>query len=327
MDRLTRAQHSIGLTMGDPSGIGPEICLKTLAAPSSTRLPRCVLYGDVVHLHRLAQQLNLPHNPDDWVDTGSLGPYDMATANAAAGQAAYQAIVRATEDAKHGHLAALVTAPISKKALHLAGHLWPGHTELLAHLVNPLEPPPVRMMLVNPQLAVVLDSVHLPLREAIDRLSTAQLVQTIQIAHKAAKERLKLDNPRIAVAALNPHASEDGAFGHEESAVLTPAIELAKALVPDISVSGPWPADTVFMRAQRLASPAQDFDVVICLYHDQGLIPIKLNGLDQGVNITIGLPFIRTSVDHGTAFDIVGRGLASPRSLQSALNLATTWLS
>lgn len=327
MDRLTRTHHSIGLTMGDPSGIGPEICLKAMAAASLASPSRCLLYGDVGHLHTLAQQLNLPHNPDNWVDTGSLGPYKIATANAAAGQAAYQAIVRATEDAKRGHLAALVTAPISKKALHLAGHLWPGHTELLAHLVNPLDPPPVRMMLVNPHLSVVLDSVHLSLREAIDRLSIPHLVETIKIAHTAAKERLRLDNPRIAVAALNPHASEDGAFGHEEKTVLTPAIKLAKTLMPNVCLSGPWPADTVFMRAQQFASPAQDFDVVICLYHDQGLIPIKLNGLDQGVNITIGLPFIRTSADHGTAFDIVGLSVASPQSLQSALTLANTWLS
>lgn len=327
MNSLPRAQHSIGLTMGDPSGIGPEICLAVLAQPRPPQAPALVLYGDVTHLTALAQQLNIPHDPSQWVDTGGEGTYPTGMDHATSGDAAYRAILRAHSDAMDGHIQAMVTAPISKKALHLAGHPWPGHTELLAHLANPKQPPAVRMMLTNDELTVVLDSIHTPLRTAIDTLSVEHLQETIQIAARAATQTLRHATPRIAVAGLNPHASEGGAFGNEEAQLIAPAIQAAQSLAPHCQISGPWPADTVFMRASKRSPLGQAFDLVVCLYHDQGLIPIKLNGLDDGVNITIGLPYIRTSVDHGTAFDIAGRGCASAKSLVSAVRLATQWLS
>jgi 4-hydroxythreonine-4-phosphate dehydrogenase len=327
MNSLPRARHSIGLTMGDPSGIGPEICLTVLAEPRSPNAPELVLYGDATHLTALAQRLKIPHDPSQWVHTGGEGAYPVGVDHATSGEAAHQAILRAHSDAMAGHIQAMVTAPISKKALHLAGHPWPGHTELLAHLANPAQPPAVRMMLANDQLTVVLDSIHTPLRTAIDALSVEHLQETIQIAAQAATQTLGLAAPRIAVAGLNPHASEDGAFGDEEARLIAPAIQAAQALAPHCQISGPWPADTVFMRACKKSPLGQAFDLVVCLYHDQGLIPIKLNGLDDGVNITIGLPYIRTSVDHGTAFDIAGRGWASAKSLGSAVRLATQWLS
>ena len=327
MNSLPRARHSIGLTMGDPSGIGPEICLTVLAEPRSPNAPELVLYGDATHLAALAQRLKIPHDPSQWVHTGGEGAYPVGVDHAASGEAAHHAILKAHSDAMAGHIQAMVTAPISKKALHLAGHPWPGHTELLAHLANPAQPPAVRMMLANDQLTVVLDSIHTPLRTAIDALSVEHLQETIQIAAQAATQTLGLAAPRIAVAGLNPHASEDGAFGDEETRLIAPAIQAAQALAPHCQISGPWPADTVFMRACKKSPLGQAFDLVVCLYHDQGLIPIKLNGLDDGVNITIGLPYIRTSVDHGTAFDIAGRGCASAKSLGSAVRLATQWLS
>ena len=313
--------------MGDPSGIGPEICLTVLAEPRSPKAPELVLYGDATHLTALAQRLKIPHDPSQWVHTGGEGTYPVGVDHAASGEAAHQAILRAHSDAMAGHIQAMVTAPISKKALHLAGHPWPGHTELLAHLANPAQPPAVRMMLANDQLTVMLDSIHTPLRTAIDALSVEHLQETIQIAAQAATQTLGLAAPRIAVAGLNPHASEDGAFGDEEARLIAPAIQAAQALAPHCQISGPWPADTVFMRACKKSPLGQAFDLVVCLYHDQGLIPIKLNGLDDGVNITIGLPYIRTSVDHGTAFDIAARGCASAKSLGSAVRLATQWLS
>ena len=313
--------------MGDPSGIGPEICLAVLAEPRSPQAPALVLYGDTTHLTALAQRLKIPHDPSQWVNTGGEGAYPVGTDHAASGEAAHRAILKAHSDAMAGHIQAMVTAPISKKALHLAGHHWPGHTELLAHLANPRQPPAVRMMLANDQLTVVLDSIHTPLRKAIDALSVEHLQETICIAAHAAIHTLGIPRPRIAVAGLNPHASEDGAFGHEEASLITPAIAAAQAMAPQCNITGPWPADTVFMRACKKSPVGQAFDLVVCLYHDQGLIPIKLNGLDDGVNITIGLPYIRTSVDHGTAFDIAGRGCASAKSLGSAVRLATQWLS
>lgn len=232
--------------------------------------------------------------------------------DARAGQAAHQAIVRASRDAMAGHVAAVVTAPIHKEALHAAGVKHPGHTEILAELAGVDD---VRMMLANDELRTLLVTIHVSLREAIERIRCAAVLDTILIAH-AGLQQLGIERPRIAVAGLNPHAGEGGLMGREDIEEIAPAIAQARAR--GIDATGPWPGDTVFMRARGF----REFDLVVAMYHDQGLIPVKYLGLDQGVNVTVGLPFVRTSVDHGTAFDIAGRGIADPSSLLAALTMA-----
>jgi 4-hydroxythreonine-4-phosphate dehydrogenase len=221
-----------------------------------------------------------------------------------------------------GRLAALVTAPIHKEALAAAGVRFPGHTEMLAALAAAPGgvPPPVRMMLANNELRTVLVTIHMSLREAIDAVTFDAVLDTIRIAHRAA-QRWDQPAPRIAVAGLNPHAGEGGLFGDEELRIIGPAIEAARA--EGIDARGPFAPDTVFMRA-RHAPPEHsgEFDVVVAMTHDHGLIPVKYLGVEHGVNVTLGLPFVRTSPDHGTAFDIAGRGVADPRSLEAAIRMA-----
>ncbi|MGA1336060.1 MAG: 4-hydroxythreonine-4-phosphate dehydrogenase PdxA [Burkholderiaceae bacterium] len=312
--------HSIAITMGDPSGIGPEIVVKAWRAlRHETPQLELRIVGDQALLLSLADPSEQAHLAACLVDTGSRGPYPLGQISPASGQASFEAVTQATQLVMQGHARALVTAPIHKTAWAMAGHDWPGHTEVLAHLANPVQPPAVRMMLSTPDLRVVLDSIHLPLSAAISQLNTTQLLETISISQTAGPW-LGIPKPRIAVAALNPHASENGRFGREEARIIEPAI--AKAQAAGILASGPWPADTVFMKAFGKTPDCRAFDLVVCLYHDQGLIPIKLGGIEQGVNSTLGLPFIRTSVDHGTAFDIAGRGLASPDSMIEAIRLA-----
>lgn len=312
----------LAITMGDPAGIGPEVCLKAMSALSERREVACKIYGDAHLLEGLASQLNIAMHPGSIIDTGYFGPYPTRSDSTAGGLASAAAIEAAVADCKAGALEGIVTAPISKRSFKMAGLPWPGHTEFLAHLSNPNQPPEVRMALFNKELRVLLHSIHLPLKEAIQTLTIPNLIETFQIAQEAAA-LFGIQAPRIALASLNPHASEAGQFGSEEQEVLSPAIKAAATM--GISILGPIPADTVFMRARTNHNP--DFDLVIALYHDQGLIPIKLNGLDEGVNITVGLPFVRTSVDHGTAFDIVGRNLANPSSLICAIDQACKLLS
>jgi len=207
---------------------------------------------------------------------------------------------------------AVVTAPLSKAAMNLAGHVYPGHTEILAEVGGNV---PVRMMLANEELRTVLVSIHVPLGVAVSSLSTAGIVETIRLTD-AFLRMTGIQAPRIAVAGINPHAGEDGLLGDEEIRVIGPAVHEARA--QGIDASGPWPPDTVFMRARGFA----EFDVVIAMYHDQGLIPVKYLGVDEGVNLTVGLPFVRTSPDHGTAFDIAGKGIAQPNSLLAAMRMA-----
>jgi len=310
------------VTSGDPAGIGPEITLKAARywidqQPNSWSKSRpLLLAGDQALLKQLASDLSIPTTEMIFLDvpaeknlikTGQVGK--------AAGQAAFDAIRASVAQCVRGEAAGIVTAPINKESLAAAGHPWPGHTEMLADLASPSAPPAVRMMLVNPDLRVVLNSVHESLRDMLDGLDTAGLLKTILLTQSACQQ-LGVKSPRIAVAGLNPHASENGLFGREDRDIVAPAINQARSL--GLDVSGPWPPDTVFMRARC----HKDFDVVVALYHDQGLIPIKYLGLDQGVNLTLGLPFIRTSVDHGTAFDIAGKGIADPSSLVAALSLA-----
>ena len=326
----------IALTLGDPCGIGPETLVRAFAQGEASG---CVVYGDAAWLARTARTLRF--SPDssrpaiveldelaEWkeVPRGAIPvlpivalPADLVIGqvDARAGAAAYACIEAAAQDALAGRVAAVVTAPIHKAALHAAGVNFPGHTEILQHIAGGV---PVRMMLANEQLKTVLVTVHMALRQAIDAVTTEAVLQTLRIAHQAARG-WGLEQPRIAVAGLNPHAGESGLFGDEEERIIAPAI--AQARSEGIAASGPYPPDTVFMRA-RHAPPEHPgaFDIVVAMYHDQGLIPVKYLGVEQGVNVTLGLPFVRTSPDHGTAFDIAGRDLADPSSLIAAIRMA-----
>lgn len=317
----------IAITMGDACGIGPEIVLKACAALDPA-VPR-VVYGDPGVLARQAEALRLPLRVDpvtgpDAVRGGdparlaviacSSLPDDLPTGriDARAGRAAHDAVVRAARDALAGRVSAVVTAPLHKEAMAAAGVRHPGHTELLAEVAGVHD---VRMMLFNDELRTILVSIHVPLRDAIAAVRRDAVLATVRIAHDGLR-RLGVARPRIAVAGLNPHAGEGGLMGREEIDEIAPAIADARA--QGIDASGPWPGDTVFMRARGF----RDFDVVVAMYHDQGLIPVKYLGIDTGVNATVGLPFVRTSVDHGTAFDIAGRGIADHRSLLAAIDAA-----
>ena len=303
----------IAITIGDVCGIGPEIIVRALADPVVAA--RCVVYGDDGVLAAVATRLGLPVPPrrrvvTDLAGTGGIPP--PGRVDARAGDAAYRAVVAAAGDALAARVRAVVTAPLSKAALHAAGHDYPGHTELLAELAGGVD---VRMMLANSDLRTVLVTVHQSLRSAIDAIDRDAVLRTIEIAH-AGLQRLGIARPRLAVAALNPHAGEGGLFGTEETDHIEPAIRAARDR--GIDASGPWPPDTVFMRARGFAH----YDAVIAMYHDQGLIPVKYLGIDEGVNTTLGLPFVRTSPDHGTAFDIAGTGRADPASLLAAIRAA-----
>jgi 4-hydroxythreonine-4-phosphate dehydrogenase len=305
------ADTPIGITLGDPAGIGPEIVARLLADP----LPApCVVYGDADRL-RMAARLVGARAPLGGVDLIQVGvlPKDLpfGVVDARAGAASHAYVARAIDDALAGRIAALVTAPISKAAWHAAGIDWPGHTELLAARAGA---PEVSMMMANDELRVVLVSIHVPLADAVRTVTAANELRAIRHAD-AAVRRLGVAHPRVAVAALNPHAGEGGKFGAEEIAVIAPAIAAARA--EGIDASGPWPGDSVFARARAGA-----FDAVVAQYHDQGLIPVKYLGIDAGVNVTLGLPFVRTSPDHGTAFDIAGTGRARAESLRAALRMA-----
>jgi 4-hydroxythreonine-4-phosphate dehydrogenase len=325
----------VAVTMGDACGIGPEIVLKACAALAATPdAPPLVVYGDPGVLGRQARTLGLPlevvriERPGDAPAPPAGGrlavrvvacselPADLPVGrvDARAGAAAHAAVVAASRAAIAGEVGAIVTAPIHKEALAAAGVKHPGHTEILAEVAGV---PDVRMMLVNDELRTLLVTIHVPLRAAIDAITREAVRDTIAIADAGLK-RLGVARPRIAVAGLNPHAGEGGLMGREEIEVIAPAIADARAA--GIDATGPWPGDTVFMRARGF----RDFDVVVAMYHDQGLIPVKYLGLDTGVNVTVGLPFVRTSVDHGTAFDLAGRGVADPRSLLAAIELALT---
>ena len=278
----------IAVTVGDPAGIGPEIAARAVDDPSVLALCEPVLYA--------------PPN-------GSAFPPGVLSADA--GRAAYEAVVTATGDAQAGIVDGIATAPINKEAFQLAGLPWAGHTDLLAHLTGAKQ---VAMMFDSEVLRVVLATVHIPLSQVPKALTREGLVGTIELTANALPRFIKV-RPRIAVAGLNPHAGEHGLFGNEDDRVIAPAVASCRAR--GIDVSGPFPADTVFLRATR-----GEFDVVIACYHDQGLIPVKLLAFGQAVNVTLGLPIVRTSVDHGTAFDIAGKGIADPASMIMAVRLA-----
>ena len=278
----------VAITLGDPAGIGPEIAARAAADARVLEVCEPRLYGP---------------------------PYGARFApgvlSGEAGRAAYDAIVRAVEDARHGVVDAIATSPVNKEAFRLAGLPWSGHTDLLAHLTNA---PHVAMMFYSEALTVVLATVHIALAEVPRALTRESLEATIALTARELP-RFGVAAPRIAVAGLNPHAGEHGLFGREEETVIAPAIAALRRL--GVDVAGPFPGDTVFVRARR-----GEFDAVVACYHDQGLIPVKLVAFGEAVNVTLGLPIVRTSVDHGTAFDIAGTGVANPASMIAAVRLA-----
>jgi len=328
------------ISMGDPSGVGPEIVVSALARRPQLR-SQLVVAGDVPTLERAARVVADAGQPgvpavlamDDLARSGEPDgqglrvwqacqrhePVPWGRVDPLAGRVAAQCIQQATAAVLEDRARALVTAPVHKEALALAGVPWPGHTEMLQalaaeHLACAPVDLPVRMMLSEPNLRTVLVSIHVSLREAIGAVTRERVLQTLHITDRHFRQ-FGLGRPRMAVAGLNPHAGEGGLFGREEIDEIAPAIELARAAGMD--ARGPFPPDTVFMQARQGV-----FDVVIAMYHDQGLIAVKLLGLEHGVNTTLGLPFVRTSPDHGTAFDLAGTGRASPDSLLAAIEAA-----
>mgnify|MGYP002039917173 FL=1 len=334
----------IAITQGDPAGIGPEIVVKAFR-DATDALRHCFVVGDLATVRRAADAITRPGvpgvpvaqigSPGEAGDApprcipvlqlpGIPGPQPWGEISAAAGRAAADSVVWAARAALRGEVAALVTAPLHKEALSAAGVDFPGHTELLqaeaaAHQGVPLARMPVRMMLANDELRTVLVSIHVSLLDAIAAVTQDNVLQTLQITHTALQRSLGRV-PRMGVAGLNPHAGEGGLFGREELEVIAPAIAAARA--QGLDVHGPFAPDTVFMRARSTPQRAGEFDVVIAMYHDQGLIPVKYLGVEKGVNVTLGLPLVRTSPDHGTAFDIAGQGVADASSLIEAVRMA-----
>ncbi|MCJ2078900.1 4-hydroxythreonine-4-phosphate dehydrogenase PdxA [Methylobacterium sp. E-016] len=319
---------TIAITMGDPAGIGPEIIMKALAHAEVQALCRPLVVGDAGRL-RQAGEIVGSRVPVDALadvgeadfDTGAVQCIDLKVVPAdlpfgqvspVGGEAAYRFIAKAVKLVQAGEAGGICTAPLSKEALHAAGHKFPGHTEMLAHLTGT---PEVSMMLVSPKLRVIHVTTHIGLVDAIAKIEPGLVERVIARGH-AVLVKAGIANPKIGVCAINPHAGENGLFGHgEEAEKITPAVEACRARGWD--VRGPLPADTLFFLAGR-----GDYDMVVAMYHDQGHGPIKVLGLEAGVNITVGLPVIRTSVDHGTAFDIAGKGVADERSLMEALRQA-----
>lgn len=334
----------LAITQGDPAGIGPEIIAKAFRdAPEQMR--GAFVVGELGTLRRAAACVRRPGIPDLPVAVlqsaqeawdmpprclpvlplaGLPAAIPIGRVSAEGGRAAADCVVWAAQAALRGDIAGLVTAPLHKESLHAAGVDFPGHTELLqaqaaAHAGVPLSDMPVRMMLASDELCTVLVSIHMALRDAIAAVTPDNLLQTLRIAHSALFKSLGRV-PRIGVAGLNPHAGEGGLFGREEIEVIAPAI--ARARSEGIDATGPWAPDTVFMRARHTPARPGEFDAVVAMYHDQGLIPVKYLGVDKGVNVTLGLPLVRTSPDHGTAFDIAGTGQADPASLIEAVRWA-----
>jgi 4-hydroxythreonine-4-phosphate dehydrogenase len=321
----------LALTLGEPAGIGPDIAIMAWLRRNELKLPPFYLLGDRDFLIRRAKALGLglklaEVRPEDAFDTFADALPVVATGHPASAQpgrpdqtsadAALASIRQAVRDVVAGRASAVVTNPIAKSVLYRAGFRHPGHTEFLAELASAggHTPQPV-MMLWSPTLAVVPVTIHLSLRDAIARLSSELIVTTARIAVAGLKARFGLGSPRLAVSGLNPHAGEEGALGAEDQAIVAPAIEILRR--DGIEIRGPLPADTMFHDAAR-----KTYDCAICMYHDQALIPVKTLAFDDAVNVTLGLPFIRTSPDHGTAFDIAGTGKANPSSLIAALRLA-----
>jgi len=318
----------IAITMGDPAGIGPEISVKALSGPELFELCRPLVVGDLGAIERAAAQVGstarirgiakisqaefVPGTIEVLDLRNVPGDLPMGRLDARAGQAAYDYVKTAVELAMAGELPAIATAPINKEALKLAGCKYPGHTEILGELSGAKQ---YAMMLSTKALKVIHVTTHVALRKACDLITKERVLKTILLARDALVQ-MGVARPRIAVAGLNPHAGESGMFGDEEINHIAPAVEAAIAM--GIDATGPVPPDTVFYRTIR----GGEFDMVVVMYHDQGHIPIKVLGFESGVNVTVGLPFIRTSVDHGTAFDRAGKGTADSVSMVEAVRLA-----
>lgn len=323
------AKPIVAVTMGDPAGVGPEVVLKALADPVVRKACHPLVLGDWGVLHRDRNRNGRYPRLVPWERgkpiAGNAGAVPVhclsflppkqsrpGHLSEACGEAAYRYIKAAAELALAQVADAMATAPISKRALQLAGYRYPGHTELLAELTHARE---VRMMLLGRRLRVVLVTVHLPLIQVARELTRERIRVTLQLTHQALRKYFGISRPKLAVAAFNPHAGEEGIFGREEKRIILPAVE--KAGAQGIQVKGPFPADSLFYQAVR-----GDYDAVVCMYHDQGLIPLKLLHFFGGVALTLGLPIIRTSVDHGTAYDIAGKDQADSSSMRGAILLA-----
>ena len=319
---------TIAITMGDPAGIGPEIIMKALVRPDVHAICQPLVIGDAGRLRHAGRVVGAELPVEPLADAGAANfeaaavqcvdlmivPEDLpfGRVSATAGEAAYRYIEKAVQVVQAGQAQGICTAPLSKEALHAAGHKFPGDTEPLAHLTGT---PEVSMMLVSPKLRVIHVTTHIGLLDAIAKIEPGLVERVIARGHDVLV-KAGIGNPKIGVCAINPHAGENGLFGRgEEAAKITPAVEACQARGWD--VRGPLPADTLFFLAGR-----GDYDMVVAMYHDQGHGPIKVLGLESGVNITVGLPVIRTSVDHGTAFDIAGKGIADEGSLVEALRQA-----
>ncbi|PJA79761.1 MAG: 4-hydroxythreonine-4-phosphate dehydrogenase PdxA [Nitrospirae bacterium CG_4_9_14_3_um_filter_51_5] len=319
--------------MGDPAGIGPEIIVKALQRPKVWRVCRPLIIGSRTIMARTAESLGISpvlvavdgHEsisgsrlfrrgslPVLDPFSGSIRPVRLGRVTARSGDMAVTCIQTAVRLAQAGCVQGIVTGPINKHAIHLAGHMYPGHTEMLADLTNAKES---GMMIVGGPLKISFATTHLALREVPNMLTPNRILRAIRLAHQALTRLFHIRKPRIGVAALNPHAGENGLFGDEEDRLIRPAIQQAKK--QGIACTGPHPADTLFGKAVR-----GSFDGIVALYHDQGLIPLKTVAFGHCVNITVGLPIIRTSVDHGTAYDIAGQGKADPTSLVEAIEMA-----
>ncbi|MEH8046715.1 4-hydroxythreonine-4-phosphate dehydrogenase PdxA [Gallibacterium anatis] len=318
----------LGITMGDAAGIGAEIIVKSLADKHLYEIAQPIVIGDKKMMQRALDllqsplkinvvtnldNLNAKYGTIDLVDLDNV-PADLpySQVDPRAGKAAYEYVEKAVQYAMANKIQAVVTAPLNKEALHAGGKMFPGHTEILAQLSGTKD---YSMMLVSEKLRVIHVTTHVQLRKACDLVKKERVLTVIKLADENAK-MLGFKQPRVAVAGLNPHSGENGMFGDEDRKEIVPAVEAAKQL--GINASGPIPPDTLFHRAANL----NEFDIVVVMYHDQGHIPIKLLGFDTGVNVTVGLPFIRTSVDHGTAFPIAGKGIADSKSMTESLYLA-----
>ncbi len=315
----------IAVTMGDPSGVGPEVCAKAFASSKMAEVAQPVYYGSLrvlleacriveANARRVENGVEIEGNFIEVVEPESLKLTGITPGKLSEEGARLMmwAVKRAVEDALEGRVEAVVTSPINKEGIRLAGLDYPGHTEFIRDLTGAER---VVMMLAGESLKVALVTIHVALKKALQLITAEKVLETIEVVHRDFVSRLGVEKPRIAVAGVNPHAGEGGLFGDEEQNHVIPAVEAARAA--GIDASGPYPPDTVFYRAYR-----GEFDVVIAQYHDQGLIPLKLIHFDTGVNVSLGLPIVRTSVDHGTAYDIAWKGVASESSLLAAIRMA-----
>jgi len=319
----------ITITMGDPAGIGPEVILKALLQGDVYQICRPIVLGDINVLRMVSKKLgplsfHTIETPSEV--TGNPGLVDVISVSnlkrdsfipgqptVPGGKAMVDYIIKAVDFNKDGQVSAMVTCPISKELMHKAGYRFDGHTELLANLTNTRD---YGMMLANESLRVSLVTIHCALKEVPQRLNKGLILKTIRLTYRTLEEDFAIKKPHVAVAGLNPHAGEAGLFGLEDKEIIQPAVDEAKT--EGLLVDGPFPADTIFYHAIN-----GKFDAVVAMYHDQGLIPVKLLHFSDSVNITLGLPIVRTSVDHGTAYDIAGKGVADPSSLIAAIRMAT----